>query len=316
MVRLVVIDRIWAADFCERIERDTSPMRAMSDRAVWLFIGILGGSALGLALGQSGELNRTEPKPRRVALPVAQAGGVAKPGCGTQFPMSPRVSAALRQGAPLRIGIFGDSFADGIWGAARTEFDRNPAFEVIRFSKAGTGFTTYHISDRYRDASDKLVAQPIDIALISFGANDAQAIMVDGHVAPLMSPAWQKVIGGRASAFMRLIRDQGIAVAWVGLPGMRSPKFDRKAHLMTGFFKDLACQNQLAFLDPSMMTEASGHRYLTELKDPKSGKSYVARASDGIHMSMAGYRFLAAPLFNQIKGLKQRKDKVPDHPGG
>lgn len=291
-------------------------MGTRSYRSAFLFSGIAFGFALIFVFGyfepSMKDLSEQSPQqPDKKAIPNTATTVTEKASCETTFPVSPRVRAALRQGAPLRIGIFGDSFADGIWGAARTKFDRDPTFQVIRFSKAATGFTTYHISDRYEDARQKLAAQPVDIALISFGANDAQAIMVADKVAPYMSATWKKVIGDRASAFVRLLTDQGVAVAWVGLPGMRSPKFDRKAHLMTGFFKDMACREQIAFLDPAKETEGPDHLYLNELRDPKSGKIYAARADDGIHMSMAGYRMIAAPIFAQIAELKARPGPPP-----
>lgn len=282
-------------------------MGSKSHRSAFLFSGVVIGLSLIFVLEPFFSASKDNPE-RKAKKPASnvQINLAEKAPCETSFPLSPRVGKALQQGEPVRIGIFGDSFADGLWGAARTRFDRDPAFQVIRFSKAATGFTTYHISDRYADARQKLAAQPVDIAIISFGANDAQAIMVGDQVAPYMSAAWQQVIGDRASAFVQLLTDQGIAVAWVGLPGMRSPKFDRKAHLMTDFFQDMACRNRIAFHDPAKETEGPDHQYLKELRDSKTGKIYVARADDGIHMSMAGYRMVGEPIFAQIARLKPR----------
>ena len=37
--------------------------------------------------------------------------------------------------------------------------------------------------------------------------------------------------------------------------------------------------------------------------DAETGKKYVARADDGIHMTTRGYRFVASPLLKRIKAL-------------
>ena len=42
---------------------------------------------------------------------------------------------------------------------------------------------------------------------------------------------------------------------------------------------------------------------VSELTDAETGKKYVARADDGIHMTTRGYRFVAGPLLKRIKAL-------------
>ena len=280
------------------------------DRGAVLFIGIAVGGVLGLSFNAEGKPFNFLFEDTEIAASVTattapvKAAEALERSCIENFPVAPRVIAALRSNAPIKVGVFGDSFGDGIWGAALAEFEQNPDFQVFRFSKAATGFTTYNTSDRLADARLKTAHQPVDVALISFGANDAQAIIVDGQVAPYMSEGWKKVIGGRALAFVQLLQNQGAAVAWVGLPGMRSPKFDAKAHSMNGFFHQLMCANQVAFLNPASATEGMNHRFSKDLVDSATGISFVARADDGIHMTLLGYRFIARPLFDRIEGLR------------
>ena len=280
------------------------------DRGAVLFIGIAVGSVLGISFQAEGkpfnflfEDTEVSASVNATTAPVKATETLGR-SCIDNFPMAPRVLAALRADAPIKVGVFGDSFGDGIWAGALAEFGQNRNFQVLRFSKAATGFTTYNTSDRLADARLKTANQPVDVALISFGANDAQAIMVEGQVVPYMSEGWKKVIGGRALAFVQLLQDQGAAVAWIGLPGMRSPKFDAKAHSMNEFFHELMCSNQIAFLNPASTTEGANHRFSKDLVDSATGKSFVARADDGIHMTVLGYRFISRPLFDRIKGLQ------------
>lgn len=288
-------------------------MNIPSERSSWLFLGIVFGLVGAFYLGETAVFDRP-PMPALPAVTTSPVGKVKAANCASSFPIGPRVAAALREGRPIRIGVFGDSFGDGLWAAARTEFDRNPDFDVIRFSKPATGFTTYHISDRLEDARIRLETEPVDVALVSFGANDAQGIMIEDRVAPYLSPGWKQVIGGRTNAFVELLQDKGIAVAWVGLPGMRSPAFDRKMHRLKEFFQELMCHHQVEFLDTAPMTEGPGHHYSKDLINQTTGKSFIARADDGIHMSLDGYRFIARPLFAKIKELKKAQTSLSTGP--
>jgi len=278
---------------------------AYVDRGGVLFVGIVVGAVLSLSF-------ETEGKPLAALLApdqpqaVASASAVpveAKPqagGCGDDFPLSRQVLAGLRANRPLRIGVLGDSFGDGIFAATNGVFSRQDGFRVYQFSKEGTGLTRYQSLDVLKDVKAKFAEQPIDIAIIDFGANDTQGVREGGHGAAYMTARWKEVVGGRASALVGYLHDQGVAVAWVGLPRMRKADYDGDVQALNRFYAGLMCSLHVPFVDPVAASEDKDHHFAKELIDPETKAPYVARADDGVHMSVHGYREIAKPVLTRI----------------
>lgn len=294
--------------------QDKRPLRKTLfalDRGAVLFAGMVAGAVLALSFLTDGKpfnhlVSGEQSAQAPVVLKVGGAPGQAA--CSNQFPFSPRVIAGLRGGRPLRIGVIGDSFGEGIAQAAMLHFQKNPDFAVYQFTREATGFTRYKTLDLFQDARSRLAAQPVDIALIDFGANDTQGVFVDGHAAPYMSERWQQIIGDRASAMVTYLQGQGIAVGWIGLPRMRKPEFDGDIQAMNAFYAGLMCKLHVPFVNPVAVSEDASHQFSKELKDPATGEIYTARADDGIHMSVHGYRVIAGPLFERIETLSGKGD--------
>src|SRR6185436_6322193 len=95
--------------------------------------------------------------------------------------LAPRLAGAVREGRTIRIGVFGDSFGDGVWAGLYNILRGDSHYEVRQFSERSTGFTRYRSLNLLDDARAKLDANPVDIAVISYGANDTQGIYLDGR---------------------------------------------------------------------------------------------------------------------------------------
>ena len=72
---------------------------------------------------------------------------------------------------PVTIGVFGDSFGDGVWAALYRRLAKDNV-KVLRLSQEGTGFTRYQVVNLETKAAEQLKADPVDIAVIVTGAND------------------------------------------------------------------------------------------------------------------------------------------------
>lgn len=279
------------------------------DRGVVLFIGIAVGSVLAISFRAEGkpfnflfEDTLIEASVAATAEPV-QAAGVPERSCNENFPLAPRVLTALKADAPIKIGVFGDSFGDGIWAGTLQELPEKESFKVFRFSKESTGFTRYNTLNLLDDTKTKIAADPVDVAIVSFGANDTQGVWTGGRAAPYMSNEWKAEIGNRASELVKALQAQGVAVGWVGLPRMRKASYDQQVQQMNSFYSDLMCGLGVPFVNPVALTEDKNHKFIRELTDAATGKKYVARADDGIHMTIRGYRFVASPLLKRIKAF-------------
>ncbi|HEV7660352.1 MAG TPA: DUF459 domain-containing protein [Allosphingosinicella sp.] len=233
---------------------------------------------------------RTQAAPAAAPRPQAAASGIA-----------PNLASAAALGRDVNIGVFGDSFGDGIWWALDQQLDGENGIRIHRLSRPATGFTSYQNVNLLDDIRAKLDRQPLDIAIVSFGANDTQGIMNEGRAAEYMGETWRRVIGARVDAIVTLLRSRGIQVYWVGLPRMRSERYDEKAQRMNAFFASRMRALNVAFIDTVATTQDAHGRFVASLPNPETGRVTPARTNDGIHMTMSGYTLLTRGLAQRLR---------------
>jgi uncharacterized protein len=257
--------------------------------------------ALGaLALGMLFLFGRPNASEARTTLPETVA-ETPPPPPDRLAGLAPNLSDAVLSGRQVEIGVFGDSFGDGIWWALDQQLRGETGLELHRLSQAATGFTSYGHLNLLDDIRTKLDRQPVDIAIISFGANDAQSFAYDGRPIAFMSDEWQQVIGGRVDAVVNLLRERGAQVYWVGLPRMRSPVYEEKARRLTGFLAARMRTLNVPFVDTVAATSDTQGRFVARLPNPRTGQLMPARSGDGIHMTMNGYTILTQGLARHLK---------------
>lgn len=286
---------------------------ALFDRTAVLFLGVAAGVAIGYAFGvrQRVEAPVVADAGQPVAGPVAPppAGGpplapgaLADPPVQAESrPINPGIVNAIKDGRPIRVGVFGDSFGDGIWSALYDQLSRRAGYQVIKYSQQATGFTRYKTLNLETHDRDRLAAAPVDIAVISFGANDMMGVADGGRVYALLTPKWKAAIARRVTSYVEMMRGQGAIVYWVGLPKMREPGYDGDAARMNAFYRDLMAQLGVVFIDTALYSVDAEGRYAAYLPDPVSGRPFLMRANDGIHMSFKGYVRITRGLAGRIR---------------
>ena len=277
-----------------------NPAFLLIDRTAVLFCGVAAGIAIGIAFAPqiNGWLG-TETQVVGGALPPA-AGGLP-----TEVAGDAAAPAALRRAVvekrSFRIGVFGDSFGDGLWAALYNQLPRREAFQVLRHAQQATGFTRYRQLNLEDQLDTQLSEGPVDVAVISFGANDIQGLFVNGKAAAFLSPAWKAEIGARTTRYVKRLQGQGAEVFWVGLPLMRDPDFDAKVQALNAFHAGLMRDLGVPFIDTRGSAAGPDGAYASHLIDPKTGAPWLVRAGDGIHMSMKGYRLLTADIAARVR---------------
>jgi uncharacterized protein len=273
------------------------PAFLLIDRTAALFCGVAAGIAIGLAFGPqlNALLDDAPPAPPPAAIAPARAEPVLLPAS------SPGLARAVSQNRPFRIGVFGDSFGDGLWAALYNQLPRREAFQVLRFSQQATGFTRYRQTNLEERLAQQLAAGPVDVAVISFGANDTQGLWANGKAAALLSPGWRAEVGARATRYVKALQAQGATVVWVGLPVMRDAGYDAQVDGLNRFFAGLMADLDVTYISTRGRAVDDRGRFATHLVDPATGEAFLARASDGIHMSGRGYRRLTADLAGQLR---------------
>lgn len=275
------------------------------DRMAVLLIGIGVGATIAASFGATGG---PLDNPAKANIPSVPAKITPKQECPET--LSPRIIAALRENRPIHIGVFGDSFGDGLWAAIYNGLRGNKNLVVHRFAKQATGFTRYQQLNLHDDIKAKIANQPVDIAIISFGANDTQDIW-SGKLAPYMSAEWKNTVGGRADEVVTMLKANGAQVYWVGLPKMRKPEFDVQIQAMNQFYNERMCSQGVKFIDTVPPSVDSKGEYNLFLTNPDTGEQIKARAPDGIHMTMTGYGFLIHGLLERLRSYGDAVDKAP-----
>ena len=284
----------------------------LADRAAVLLLGVAVGSAIGWSFGGGGG-QRAAFVPARTTATAASADMTPEVLLARQCPVVwTNIRQAVAQHRPVRIAVFGDSYGDGVWAGLNQQLRTKDGFDVVKYSQQATGFTRYKSINLEERAAEQLGHDPVEVAVVSFGANDAQGIILPtGKYAPLMSAPWQREIGARVDRFVDVLRAHHAIVFWVGLPVMREAKFDADVHAINDFYAQRMAALGVPFMDSRPIAADPSGQFAPYLPDPKTGKTILMRASDGIHMSMTGYVWITREVVRRIRAYVSAVKAAP-----
>ena len=209
------------------------------------------------------------------------------------------LNARLAEG-PLRIGVFGDSMADGLYAGLYRDLQDQPNLTVTKFSQVSTGLSRYDYVNIHAKTQAQLDEHPVDVAVMLFGTNDAQGIDTGGVVHMFGTDGWKAAYGRRIDDLVALLRSRDVAVYWVGLPRMKRDSFDGRMMLINGVVEARMRALGVPWIETEGLTSNADGDYEAYLPTG-SGRRVLMRAGDGIHMSMAGYLRMSAPVAARLK---------------
>jgi uncharacterized protein len=195
-------------------------------------------------------------------------------------------------GDRYRVVVVGDSLGDGLWSGLYRAFEDDATLEFINRSKPSTGFARPDSYDWTKEAGELLKTETYQIAIVMFGANDAQPIKSGKDWLKVGSEGWREIYGQRVEALIKKLRASNIAVYWVGLPIMRSPGQNSDAEVLNEVYREKAFINGAKFIDTWNGFTDEGGRYSAYGPD-MTGQVKRLRADDGVHFTMRGYLKLA-----------------------
>ncbi|GAA0869113.1 hypothetical protein GCM10009116_09490 [Brevundimonas basaltis] len=242
-----------------------------------------------------GDSANASAPPASLPAPPPGAAAAAPPPVPTVTPLSAR----LAQG-PLRIGVFGDSMADGLYTGLYRDLRDEPKITVTKFSEVSTGLSRYDYVDIQAKTQRQIEETPIDVAVILFGTNDAQGISLDGVIHDFGTEGWKAAYATRVDNLVAMLRGRDVAVYWVGLPRMKSSRFDGRMALVNSVVEARMRALGVPYLETTALTSNDEGGYEAYLAND-SGRKVLMRANDGIHMSMAGYLRMSAPVAERLK---------------
>ena len=208
-----------------------------------------------------------------------------------------------------RLAVFGDSLGDGMWAGLYRAFKSDTNIDVVKHSRVSTGFVRKDYFDWNGRIRGILGNEAVHIAVVMVGANDMQSIRQSRKWHKVGSPEWREIYGERIDTFIKSLKGSRVAVYWVGLPIMRTPKHNKDMQVMNEVFREKAYVNGVKFIDTWNGFADQFGRYSAFGPD-LSGQTKRLRASDGVHFTMSGYRKLAHFVERAIRGdLKLAKSE-------
>jgi len=265
-----------------------------------LVVGVL----IGLALTPDGRdwLRRPTLLPGGTANASASPAPAASPPVAPA-PVEPRLMPLEQRAArgQLRIGVFGDSMADGLWTGLYREMRDQPGVTVTKFSEVSTGLSRYDYVDIQAKTTRQIAEQPVDVAVILFGTNDAQGISLDGEIHDFGTDGWKAAYARRVDDLVAMLRARDVAVYWVGLPTMKRAGFDAKMSLINDLVSARMTALGVPWLETESLTRNAEGEFDAYLPETGTGRRRLMRANDGIHMSMAGYLRITEPVAARLK---------------
>ena len=203
----------------------------------------------------------------------------------------------------LGVILIGDSIMQGFgWGFENTL--KTSKITIKNLAKASTGLTNkkfYDWSEELKNALENLKSRPQNLLILAlFGANDAYSYAFEGRALEFGTDAWKQAYEGRIAQIYDIADEYGAQVAWLGMPCMRSEKFDKKMKTLNLIYKDAAQKRGARYIDIGGAICDNG-KYLKQGADNKP-----LRNDDGVHISLNGAKKVALYVVDKL--LNEKND--------
>jgi hypothetical protein len=245
--------------------------------------------------------------PPTTLLPVAS---------GTTTTTTP--APAISPSRPLQVRLFGDSQGQALGAMLQRTTATDPLVHATYDARISTGLAR---PDYYnwpaRIVSD-LDQQNVDVAVLNWGANDAQALRdANGKlVAEVDTPAWDAEYRRRIAGVMDLLRDDPRRVVWVGQPTTRDPTRNAEMQKINEMAKEEAAKRPwVIYVDTAELLDGPGGTYVDYLTPP-GAQPIRCRQTDGIHLTFDCDRLVIQKVLENIRPIFPVESTTTTAPAG
>jgi hypothetical protein len=200
---------------------------------------------------------------------------------------------------PLTVWVAGDSMAYQV-GLQLARFARPiGAIRVALDAQASTGLLDRGAWRWLPRLGQTLEQRRPHVFVLSFGANDADALPFRGVVYGPGRPEWREGYRERVRAMMTFLSARR-PVYWLGMPVMRNPSFSAKMATINAVFAEEAARAPGVTFVPTWSRYAGADGQFAAFLPDALGRLRPAREADGVHYTPAGARMLAAHLLDAL----------------
>ena len=200
-----------------------------------------------------------------------------------------------------RVLVLGDSIGQGLSQGLAKAFANDRSLQLINRAKWGTGFSRRKHIGRSREFDPLLKSIKPDMVIITVGAKDAVASILEGRKKHRFgTERWKEIYGKRLDNTLRRLKKQKTAVYWIGLPIMRDPVFNENMNTLNDLFREKAHLNNVKFIDTwNGFVDQYGN--FSPYGPDLDGRVLRLRDKDGIRFTGTGYRKLAHYIEREIR---------------
>ena len=199
------------------------------------------------------------------------------------------------------VRLYGDYYADGLSNGLRESIKRDKRLRLDKSYRRIRAIVRADFSATLKEFEKDLTNEPVPIAVVMTGGDDQGRIRyANGARVRFGTSAWRRAYGGRVDKLVRLFRDRGIALYWVGLPIMRREKANIRAKIINDIVRERLYLNGAKFIDiyNAFVNENGEYdRFGPDL----SGKIRKLRNRDGETFTAAGNRKVAHFVLREIR---------------
>jgi len=188
--------------------------------------------------------------------------------------------------------VFGDYLADGLASGLEEAFDNDGSIKVVDSTKSSAGLARPTRTNWAADINELAKSTPIHIAVVMLGINDIRNIQLPDGRARWGTEEWRNAYANQVDKLIKALKEQNIAVYWVGMPVMASSTKSDAMATMNDIFRERSYINGTKYIDTwSGFTDQLGGfaAYGPDL----TGQNKRLRQSNGISFTSRGNRKLA-----------------------
>ncbi|MBL8565766.1 MAG: DUF459 domain-containing protein [Hyphomicrobiaceae bacterium] len=213
-------------------------------------------------------------------------------------------------GEAHRTLVVGDGLAEGLLAGLVEAMGNDPRVELDRKHRWLSGLTRPDRAEEIKELAQTLQRNKQNIIVALLGSQDRWSLrMPDGRRHSVGTREWREGYAGLVDEAMRVMKADGTAVYWVGLPIMRREEVNAAAVAINEVVRERAYLNGVKFIDVFSGFADEDGAYSAYGPD-MAGKTRQLRERDGIAMTEAGYAKLAHFVETELKrDLAQAKNE-------
>ena len=188
--------------------------------------------------------------------------------------------------------VFGDYLAAGLASGMEEAFAKDGSLKIVNSTKSSAGLARPDRTDWATDIAELAKTQPIHVAVLMMGMNDVRNIRLPEGSVSWGTEEWREAYSKEADALIKALKDQNIAVYWIGMPIMASSKTSEAMALLNDIFRERSYINGTKYIDTwSGFTDQLGG--FSAFGPDLTGQNKRLRESDGVSFTARGNRKLA-----------------------